>query len=257
MPDAKALSRHRAASFRAARYLQLNASHWVDDVAFSTLLHAMLFENPDLESLLQIDNWLYHGGLPSNVTPPTSSRMWDRIRIQSDAFHAGRNASQLDRTGWTLLDQLIFLQLINDTMATRMPELDAALGFSSMNTPPTLWLVAVAKRLNTADRVLLDRYLARGTPSSLPLWNTLSLTSIGLNYAVPLFNQVRDFYDPVTQRQIAQMLHLASKVAGLNRIDAKIASRMKITSAASCAIANGGSFCVGASALRAGIFWNA
>jgi leukotriene-A4 hydrolase len=191
-----------------ARYLQLNAYHWVDDVAFGTLLHAMLFQNPDLESRLQIDTWLYQGGLPSNVTAPTSSTMWDRIRVQSDAFHAGRNASQLDRTGWTLLEQLIFLQLINDVLPTRMPELDAAFGFSGMNTPPTLWLIAVARRLNSADRALLDRYLARGTSGSLPVWSTLSSNSSGLSYAIPLFNQVRDFYDTATQRQIELTLHL-------------------------------------------------
>ena len=240
-----------------ARYLQLNAYHWVDDVAFSTLLRGMLFEDPDLESRLQIDNWLYNGGLPSNVTAPTSSRMWDRIRVQSDAFHAGRNASQLDRSGWTQLHLQIFLQLVNDTLPARMPELDAAFGFSNMNTPPLLWLVAVAKRLNAADRTLLDRYLARGSSSSLPVWNALSQTAAGLAYAVPLFNQVRDSYDPNSQRSIAQMLHLTSAVAGLNRREARTAITMKMTNTVNCAIAKGGSACVGASALSAGTFWNA
>ena len=192
-----------------ARYVQLNSWHWVDDVAFVSLLHAMLFGNPDLESQLQIDNWIYHGGLPSNITAPTSSRMWDRVRVQSDAFHGGRSASQLDRTGWTLLEQQIFLQLVNDTLPARMADIDAAFGFSSMNTPPALWLIAVAKRLNASDRTLLDRYLARGSTASLSVWNTLSQTSQGLAYAVPVFNRVRDAYDSVTQRQIAQMLHVA------------------------------------------------
>ncbi|MDQ6799671.1 MAG: hypothetical protein M3041_02415 [Acidobacteriota bacterium] len=204
-----------------ARYLQLNAYHWVDDVAFATLLRSMLFDDPDLESRLQIDNWLYRGGLPSNVTAPTSSRMWNRVRVQADAFRAGRNASQLDRTGWTSLEELIFLQLVNDIIGPRMTELDAAFGFSTMNTAPTLWLIAAANRLSAADRTILDRYLARGTSASLPVWNRLSSTTAGLAYAVPLFNRVRDSYDTPTQQSIAQMLHIASAVAGMNRLDAK------------------------------------
>jgi hypothetical protein len=180
------------ASFDAfiARYFQLSAFHWVDDITFHTLLHQMLFGMPDLESQLQIDTWLYQPGVPSNDTAPTSSRMWDRVRVQSDAFRAGRNASQLDRSGWTALnEENIFLQLIQDIMTPRMAELDATFGFSSRNTPPFLWLIAAAKRLNAADKTMLNRYLARHARRRWR-YGTSSSTSAGRAYGVALFNQI-------------------------------------------------------------------
>jgi aminopeptidase N len=195
------------------RHLQRNAYHWVDDVTFRDLLRAMLLQTPELESRLRIDVWLYQGGLPSNVTAPTTSRLWQRVQVQADAFRAGTSALALDRRGWTTLEPLIFLQLINDITTTRMPELDAAFGFSNMNTPPLRWLLAIAQTLSDRDRPVLDRYLTRGTPGSLPVWSTLSQTAAGRAYAVPLFNRVREFYDPATERTIAQMLQVTAKAS--------------------------------------------
>lgn len=196
-----------------SRYLQLNTYHWVDDRAFRNTLVQTLSEDPDLAARLQIDAWLYGSGLPSNITAPHSSSLWQRVGTQASAFRAGRRASDLDTRGWTSIELVIFLQLISDITATRMPELDAAFGFSTMNTPPTLWLIAIARTLRAVDQPVLERYLSRGTSASLPIWNTLSMTSAGLAYAVPIFMRVRGFYDSATEKSIAAMLHVSAAKA--------------------------------------------
>jgi leukotriene-A4 hydrolase len=196
-----------------ARYTQWNAYHWVDDLAFRDTLVQTLSEDPDLAERLQIDAWLYGSGLPSNITAPSSSSMWQRVGTQASAFRAGRRASDLDTRGWTSIELVIFLQLISDITATRMPELDAAFGFSTMNTPPILWLIAIARTLSAVDQPVLERYLSRGTSASLPIWNTLSMRSAGLQYAVPIFMRVRGFYDSATEKSIAAMLHVSAAKA--------------------------------------------
>jgi leukotriene-A4 hydrolase len=185
-----------------ARYEQLHPFRWVDDVEFRRSLQAD-------EAALQIDDWLYGSGLPSNVAPPPSSALANRVTAQANAFIAGTKASSLDTAGWTDPERTYFLQLIQSVMVPRMAELDAVFHFSQLNTPPLLWLVAAAKSLDSASRTLLDRYLARGTPGSLPIWNTLSQSAAGRSYAVPLFTRVRDVYDVATQKTIASYLHVS------------------------------------------------
>jgi aminopeptidase N len=181
-----------------AHYESRHAFQWVDDVDFKA-------ELPD-DPGLQIDNWIYGGGLPSNVAPKPQSALAARVAVQANAFLGGTRASALDTTGWSNIEQQYFLQLIQNITVPRMSELDAAFGFSQMNTPPLLWIVAAAKSLDATSKALLDRLLARGSAASFPVWNTLAQTKSGKAYAVGEFAQVRGFYDPATAKSIASTL---------------------------------------------------
>jgi hypothetical protein len=181
-----------------AHYESRHPFHWIDDVDLRS-------ELPD-DPALQVDAWMYSGGLPSNVSPKPASALAARVTVQANAFRGGTKAAALNTAGWTNIEQQYFLQLIQDITVPRMSELDAAFGFFQMNTPPLLWDVAAAKSLDAASKALLSRLLARGTASSLPVWNTLAQTVAGKSYAVGLFAQVRGFYDPATQKSIATML---------------------------------------------------
>src|SRR5206468_6409442 len=99
---------------------------------------------------------------------------------------------------------------ISDITVPRMPELDAAFGFSTMNTPPTLRLIAIARTLSAVDQPVLERYLSSGTAASLAVWSTLSMTSAGLGYAVPIFMRVRQNYDSAVEKSIAAILHISA-----------------------------------------------
>lgn len=73
--------------------------------------------------------------------------------------------------------------------------------------------VTIAMTLRPVDRVMLDQILARGLSASVPVWSRLSTTPSGLQYAVPLFLRVRDFYDEASQKTIASLLHISMAVA--------------------------------------------
>jgi len=191
-----------------ARFAQLHPFHWVDDVEFKSLLHDVVFNDPALESSLKIDDWLYGGGMPSNVAPKPSSTIAQRATQQANAFRNGTKAASLDRGGWTDAHVRYFLQLTQDILVPRMSEVDAVFGFSGMKTPPLIWLVAAAKSLDVASRALLDRYLAIGTPGSLAVWNALGQSAAGRTYGTSVFNLVRDAYDANSKKAIAGYLKL-------------------------------------------------
>lgn len=182
------------------QYLRRHPYHWVDDVDFKAAL-------PDVPSL-QLDDWLYGTGLPSNVSPKPSSAIAARLIAAANAFRNGTRASGLDTAGWTPDEQGYFLLLIADITVPRMGELDAVFHLSEMNTPPLSWLVAEAKALDATSRSVLDRYLARGTAVSLPVWSTLAQTTAGRAYAVGVFGRVRGLYDAASEKSIAFLLQL-------------------------------------------------
>jgi len=189
-----------------ARYEQRRPFHWVDDVDFKNALLAN--EGGGSRPELQVDDWLYGPGLPSNVAPPPASAFLQSVTSQANAFRAGARASSLDTAGWNVVERDYFLSLIQDIAVPRKAELDAVFGLSQLNTPPLVWLVVAAKSLDASSRTLLDRYLAIGTPGSLAVWNALGQTATGRSYAVPLFNRIRDTYDENSQKQIAGYLRL-------------------------------------------------
>jgi len=183
-----------------AQYEQRHPFRWVDDVEFESAFP----ERPDL----QIDNWIYGSGLPSNVSPKPASSIAARVTAQASAFRAGTRAALLDTSGWSDVEQRYFLQSIQDITVPRMGELDAAFGFSRMNTPPLFWLIASAKSLDAGSQGLLTRYLDRGTRASLPVWSTLAQTAMGRTWALNEFAYARGWYDAETAKTIATLLHV-------------------------------------------------
>lgn len=185
-----------------ARYVDAHRFHWVDEVSFRDTL----LSDPAYSAGLLVDDWIYGSGLPRNIAPTPPSTLVANVAVQADAFRAGTKASSLDTTGWTDLYWSIFLSDIQDIFVSRRSELDAAFGFSKMNTPPNWWLIAAARSLDATSKTLLDRYLTIGKPDSINVWYTLSQTSAGRAYATPLYNNVRVAYDATSRSIISGYL---------------------------------------------------
>lgn len=188
--------------------MQTHAYHWVDERAFRAALQPALAGLSAKEVAgLSIDEWIYGSGLPDNVTAPAQSAMWDRVAVQSTAFRNGKSASQLNRSGWTTTETSLFLQQIADILPSRLADVDAAFGFSQMHTPPTLFLLAIAKSFDAARLPVLENYLMRGTPNSSPIWSELGNSTRGRQYGTPIYQRARDFYAPWMQAYIDSVLH--------------------------------------------------
>jgi leukotriene-A4 hydrolase len=191
------------------QYFGKFAYQWVDDRAFvSFLSERLLIGNDALKDALRLDEWLYGTGLPSNVTAPTSSAVWDRVSSRASQFASGASLQSLSPQNWRDYERDLFLQLAATPVRTRMPEVDASLGLSELVTAPTTWLLhAIATNYMPANPQL-DRALARGGSNGtiLQLYNALNQTPAGRARAQQFFTLYRDRYADDVETSIAQML---------------------------------------------------
>lgn len=186
----------------ARSYFARYANGWVDDRAFLDHLARYV---PDGDALL-LEAWIYEPGLPSNVTAPARSTLWDRIAVEAGRFRSGAAASSLDTNGWTSYEHGLFLWQITDLVGGRIAELDAEFGYSTMATPSIHWFLAVASRLYAPGIPMLESYLRRATWNALPIFERLSQTAGGRAWAIALYESVRPHYVEGMQSYIDAIL---------------------------------------------------
>jgi aminopeptidase N len=194
------------------RYFRTFSYRWVDDVNFLAFLRTQI--TPELEERLELHEWLYEPGIPTNITAPTSSVLNDRAVNRANRFNSGTPISQLAPQTWTTQETNLFLNYASVT--TRMAEVDAALGLSSRPSPPTAWLNASIRANYAPGLAAVERLLARFGPASrvYNLYRVLNETPAGHTRALQLFNQHRNAYDLTTQNRVAQLLGLNNAQAG-------------------------------------------
>ncbi|HEX2832081.1 MAG TPA: M1 family aminopeptidase/hydrolase [Thermoanaerobaculia bacterium] len=173
-------------------YFHAFAFRWVDDRNFLAFLRANATFD---ESAMQLDEWLYGKGLPSNVTAPATSTFFSRVEARAAAFNTGTPFTQLQPQTWSDAELDLFLQLANLTPG-RMTEIDTALGLSLRVTPPLTWLLAAGYNTYAPAMPALERALMRGGPNSwiTALYRALANTSSGRTKALEIFSRARDRY---------------------------------------------------------------
>lgn len=198
--------------FFLRRYFQVFAFRWVDHENFLDALREFgIRGNAQLEASLRLDEWLYEGGLPSNITAPTTSALQQRVLLRSNRFRSGVPLAQLEPDTWTDLEKDLFVQSTEaNYLIAHIAEVDAALGFSTMVTPPLTWLNrAIAAHYQPAMPAV-ERALLRGGPSGwiTSLYNTL-VNSGQTSYARDVFAVARSRYPDAVEAQVASLLNFA------------------------------------------------
>ena len=181
-------------------YFNANAWHWVDDHAFINSLM------PFGDDSLKVNEWIYNTGMPSNVTAPQHSELWDRIGVEANAYRHGTPASALNTAGWRRDDLNNFLQMITDIIPQHMAELDATFHLSAMKSPSTHWFLAVALTLYPPAMPMFERFLTIGSSNVMPVYERLRRTQAGLNYAREKYKTLRERYAPNIQNYVDQVL---------------------------------------------------
>jgi leukotriene-A4 hydrolase len=186
-------------------YFQTFAFRWVDHRNFLAFLRARTTFDEDA---MQIDEWLYGTGLPSNITAPATSAFFDRVQQRANAFNSGTPIAQLNPQAWTDPEIDLFVQLVN-LNASRMTEVDAALGLSLRVTPPLTWLVAAGYNSYAPAMPAIERALLRGGPNGwIPsIYRGLASTNNGRTKAVEIFNHARDRYHDGIAGQVNLILY--------------------------------------------------
>ncbi|MHB0970796.1 MAG: M1 family aminopeptidase/hydrolase [Thermoanaerobaculia bacterium] len=188
-------------------YLARYEGRWVDDEAFLVALRATVVSGqPELESRLDLETWLYGIGLPASVTAPVTSAIYERVAAQARAFRGGASASSLNTAGWTSLERNLFLAQISDLVAPRIREIDAAFGMAQRKTAPLdWWISAVAVRYQPA-MANFDAFMIRGSWSVVYVYTWLARTPENLTFARGLYSRARPHYVPELQGVIDAIL---------------------------------------------------
>jgi leukotriene-A4 hydrolase len=96
--------------------------------AFLDYLDENLIKPNNLD--VNVDEWIYGPGLPSNCPVVTSER-FDKVDIQAANFVKGQPAPSLNTKDYTTQEWLHFLLALPDSLTTaQMKDLDAAFGFT-------------------------------------------------------------------------------------------------------------------------------
>jgi aminopeptidase N len=188
-------------------YLERYDLHWVDDRAFLDALRTTaLAGQPELEQEIGVDAWLYGTGLPSSVTAPTTSALWNRVVAEASAFRAGTPASSLNTNGWTSLELTLFLGMVSDLVPQRMQQLDTAFGMSQKRTASLNWWVPVALTRYTPAAASFDRFMMNGSWSVATVYDWLSRTPADRAYALSIYQRARPHYVPELQQRVDDIL---------------------------------------------------
>ena len=189
-------------------YFRRHAFRWADDRAF---LDELARWGVDLAAL-QVEEWIYAGGLPSNVTAPVRAAIWDRIGVEAQRFRGGAPASALNTTGWGNFELSLFLWQITDAIAPRIAEIDAAFQVSRMKTPSIHWWLAVAATRYEPAMPMFDQFMTFGGSNVMAVYQFLAQTSEGRAWARQIYDRVKIHYDPNLRANVENILGITRAV---------------------------------------------
>lgn len=163
----------------------------------------------DLEQKLQLDNWVYKPGLPSNVARPDPAAFATVDKAVS-AFASGAPAPA-DFNSWTTAEKMRFLNKLPRKMPTaRLDELQGKLKLNEAGNQEVLfcWLdLAIRNRYDPAVPALEHFLTSQGRRKFVrPLIETLAGDSQwGRPIAARVYKVARASYHPITQRDLDKL----------------------------------------------------
>jgi len=192
------------------RYFDTHAFRTMTTERFVALMKQDLFANDEARYVsLQVDEWIYQPGLPSNAPVPHSTR-FDQIDTQLAAFVKGTPARQLATRGWTANEWQRFLDNLPQPLpAARLQDLDATFHLSRANAVvQRSWFPnVIAARYQPAYPALENflmtigrRYLVR------PVYQKLAQTPDGMEFARRVYAEARPGYHSLTANGIDPLL---------------------------------------------------
>lgn len=187
------------------RYFDEFAFRWVDDRSFLALLGTMGLA----DARLRLNEWIYQPGLPSNVSAPTTSRIFERVQASATSFINGKPARDLDTTSWTDVEMELFLQLAAPAVRSRMAEFDGAFSLTARQTPPLWWLLNGIYSRYQPIYPAVERVLMRGGTNTrmFILYNALISSDVdNRRWAAEVFSRLRARYHPNVEQQVEAWL---------------------------------------------------
>jgi leukotriene A-4 hydrolase/aminopeptidase len=193
------------------QYFQANAFRSMNTEQFLVYLKKELFgNNPGQFDKLNIQEWVYSPGLPSNILQVKSER-FAAVEEEARRWQQGTAASRLNTKEWSSHEWLHFIrQLPASLSVTQVSELDKSFGFTQSGNSEILaaWLLRAIQANYTPAYPALEKFLVNvGRRKFLtPLYGALIKTPEGKQRAKAIYSKARPNYHFVATNTLDAML---------------------------------------------------
>ena len=193
------------------RYFETFAFQSMDSRNFVDYMKAALLNNNEEEFRnLQIHEWIYEPGVPSNAAQPRSDR-FAAVEREGERFRTGTPAAQLQTNGWSTHEWLHFIRNLPTPLSTQqMADLDQAFKLTQSGNSEILfaWLMrAIGSNYQPAYPALEHFLTSMGRRKFLrPLYGELAKTPEGREIAMRIYRTARPTYHAVSRESIDQIL---------------------------------------------------
>ena len=155
-----------------------------------------------IEAKMQLDDWAYKPGMPSNAVEPHSDAL-DRVQAAADAFAKGATASSLMTANWSTQQWQYFLGKLPASLTTaQLQDLDATFDLTSKRNSEVLfeWLRIAIRHHYQRAMPALERFLVTVGRRKFvrPLFQDLEAQDWGKAEAVRIYAKARPGYHSVT-----------------------------------------------------------
>jgi len=193
-------------------YFERNAFKPMTTELFLADIRANLIKGDQgLERRLQLEDWIYKPGLPSNAVPP-KSEAFAKVDAQAKAFLAGTPAAKLTTAGWSTQEWQHFLRGLPRKLShAQLADLDRTFGLTGSGNGEIRfdWFeLAIANRYDPAVPGI-DRFLSgMGRRKFVePLFKDLMAQGDwGRPIATRIYAKTRAGYHPVTASSVDKVV---------------------------------------------------
>ena len=169
----------------------------------------LIMGNEELTEKIQIDNWVYGNGIPSNF-PEQHSDEFDIIDSVVSNWRNGASASEISAVGWTTHHWIYFIRKLPKKISTeRLNDLNNYLHLDDIKNTVVLshWLSLAMENLHKPSFETTEKYLTE-VGGSTRIFRALAKTPEGLEMGKRIFEKNRSMYHFLTSTSIEAILGL-------------------------------------------------
>ena len=192
------------------KYFEENAFRSMTTEHFLKYLKKNLIEKQHINLYQEdLEEWIYQGGLPANLTPPVSAK-FEKVDGSMNSWLQGGNIPQTDQ--WSTHEWLHFIKGLPENMDTAaMAELDREFGLTNSGNSEILaaWFEkAIQNDYQVAYPALATFLKEVGRRKFLsPLYQALAATEKGQSFALEIYGEARPNYHFVSTNSIDEILN--------------------------------------------------
>ncbi len=193
------------------RYFNDNAFTGMTTENFILYMNKYLIDpNIKAYSGMNVNDWVYEPGLPSNCIPIKAERFLIIDSLSNLLIH-GVKASSLNTTNWSTQEWIHFInRLDTSSLSKRLGEFDEAFHFTTSGNSEiqaAWYLLAVKNQYQTAYPQMESFLIQIGRRKYLmPLYKELIKTPEGQKLAVSIFSKAKANYHPIAQKSVEEIL---------------------------------------------------